>query len=85
VVTETLINRFLDEGALAFVLDMPVLPLLDGYWMRAGRMRAELLSRGRKAKLADTLIAQCCLDHEASLITHNGDFDHFLPAGLKLL
>ena len=85
VVTETLSNRFLDDGAVAFVLNMPVLPLLEGYWVRAGQTRAKLLSRGRKAKLADTLIAQCCLDHDASLITHNGDFDHFVPAGLKLL
>jgi len=85
VVTEALSNRFLADSAVDFILKMPVLPLLAGYWIRAGEMRAKLLTRKMKAKLADTLIAQCCLDYDAPLITHNGDFDNFVDLGLKLL
>ena len=85
VVTEALSNRFLDDNTVAFILRMPMLPLLAGYWRRAGEMRANRLSRALKAKLADTLIAQCCLDYDAPLITHNDDFDNFVDLGLKLL
>jgi predicted nucleic acid-binding protein len=45
--------------------------------MRAGKT---------KAKLADTLIAQLCIDHEVPLITRDRDFSHFQKfCGLKLL
>jgi predicted nucleic acid-binding protein len=43
--------------------------LIDGYWRRAGLLRAMLVKRGHKAKLADVLIAQSCLDHRVLLIT----------------
>jgi predicted nucleic acid-binding protein len=35
------------------------------------------LAKGLKARLADTLIAQSCLDHGVPLITHDTDFRHF--------
>lgn len=85
VVTEALSNRFLDEDTVAFILQMPVLPLREGYWRRAGETRANRLSRALKAKLADTLIAQCCLDYDAPLITYDGDFENFVDLGLKLV
>ena len=67
-------------------LDAPgVLRILDGYWERVGDLRASLLSKGRKAKLADSLIAQVCLDHEALLIERDSDYQAFSElAGLKL-
>jgi predicted nucleic acid-binding protein len=34
--------------------------------------------------LADTLIAQACLDHEVPLVTRDPDFRHFRTAGLRL-
>ena len=78
-------NFFLDDDGIKRILALPVLALLDGYWMRAGRMRAKLLRQQRKAKLGDALIAQICLDCGAPLITHNGDFENFVDLGLKLL
>jgi predicted nucleic acid-binding protein len=61
-----------------------MLELRAGYWVRAGELRANTLREGHKAKLADVLIAQVCVDHEVPLITYDLDFRHFLPAGLTL-
>lgn len=44
-----------------------------------------ILRARRKAKLADCLIAQSCIDNDAPLITYDRDFRHFERAGLKLL
>lgn len=63
----------------------PVLPITEGFWERAGLMRRRLRQKGLKAKLADTLIAQCCLDARALLVAHDPDFRHFaVHCGLKL-
>ena len=67
------------------LLRIPVLPLKTGYWERAGRLRARAIGAGHKAKLADTLIAQACLDHEVPLVTRDSDFRHFGSAGLRVL
>lgn len=56
---------------------LPVLPLIDGYWTRAALLRATILRRGLRARLADTLIAQSCIDNGVSLLTRDGDFRHF--------
>ena len=68
---------------------LTVLPLLEttnGYWERAGALRAKALAKGRKARLADTLIAQSCLDHDVLLIARDRDFRVFAHfAGLKIL
>lgn len=67
------------------ILQLPILPLLDGYWERAGLLRAKVLGKGRKAKLADTLIAQSCLDHGGTLVTRDDDFKIFKQVvGLKM-
>ena len=64
----------------------PVLPVMDGFWERAGLMRRSIRQRGLKAKLADALIAQCCLDARVPLIAHDPDFRHFADhCGLKLV
>ena len=65
--------------------DLPLLEITEGYWERAGALRARILSQKLKAKLADTLIAQSCLDHDVALVTRDGDFRHFAARGLKLL
>ena len=65
---------------------LPLLEIGDGYWERAGALRAKALSKGRKARLADTLIAQSCLDYNIPLIARDRDFRIFATfAGLKLL
>ncbi|MBI2985827.1 MAG: hypothetical protein HYY45_03560 [Deltaproteobacteria bacterium] len=67
------------------VLSLPRLPLLEGYWERVGYLRSEVIRGGRKAPLADALIAQSCMDHDIPLITRDGDFRNFRRAGLRLL
>ncbi len=84
VLSEALSSPAVEEGFVAFVLSLPLLPIDDGYWKRAGELRRSVLETGRKAKLADALIAQICIDNNAVLITHDADFRHFLRAGLKL-
>jgi len=65
---------------------LPLLELTEGYWARAGLLRARLQAHGLKARLADVLIAQSCLDHEVGLITRDRDFRHFVKyAGLRVL
>ncbi|HEX3810608.1 MAG TPA: PIN domain-containing protein [Rhizomicrobium sp.] len=65
--------------------DILMLELTDGYWERAGLTRRLLLQKGLKAKIADTLIAQSCIDHGVTLIARDGDFRHFAKhCGLKL-
>ena len=44
---------------------------------RVGALRADVIARGRKARLTDALIAQSCLDHEVPLITRDADFRNF--------
>jgi predicted nucleic acid-binding protein len=85
VVTELLSDPKLDPIVAALVQDLRRLEILENYWQRAGGLRAEILRRGFKAHLADTLIAQSCLDHDVPLITRDRDFRHFARyAGLRL-
>jgi predicted nucleic acid-binding protein len=63
---------------------LPMLPLRRDYWARTGELRAWLRTFAVKAKLADCLIAQSCIDHDIPLITYDRDFRHFERAGLKL-
>ena len=67
------------------ILELPTLPLTEGFWERAGVLRAKVLRTGRRANLADTLIAQSCLDHHATLVTRDHDFKTFVSAaGLRV-
>jgi hypothetical protein len=86
VLTELLSDPRLSEEALAFLKALPLLAVGEGYWERAGLLRADLLCQGFKARLGDTLIAQSCLDHDTPLLTRDMDFRRFARlAGLKLL
>jgi len=86
VLTELLSDPQLPKRVAALLKDLPLLAVTDGYWERAGTLRSEILSRNLKARLADTLIAQSCLDHDVTLVSRDGDFRHFAAArGLKLL
>jgi predicted nucleic acid-binding protein len=85
VLTEVLSRPTLDEEAWQIVLSIPMLPILEGYWARAGAIRAELKRNLFKANLADVLVAQSCIDFDVPLIAYDRDFRHFVSAGLKLL
>lgn len=85
VLTELLSDPRLRPEVAELLQQIPLLGLLPGFWERAGRLRSSVLAKGRKARLADTLIAQSCLDHETPLITRDTDFRPFRSAGLRLL
>jgi predicted nucleic acid-binding protein len=72
-----------DEANLCAIRLMEIQP---GYWERAGKLRALLLAKRLKPRLADTLIAQICIDSDIPLITRDKNFRHFAKhAGLRLL
>ena len=84
VLTELLSDPELSATVAQALLELPLVGLTDGFWHRAGRLRAKVLAQKRKARLGDALIAQCCIDADIALITRDGDFKAF-PAGLNLL
>jgi predicted nucleic acid-binding protein len=78
VVSELLSDPRLRPEIRLLIHAIPQLAIHDAYWVRAGELRAKLLRRGLKARLADSLIAQSCLDHEVALITRDHDFRNFV-------
>ena len=83
--TELLSDPKLPKAVADLVTALPLLEVSDGYWARAGGLRSKVLAGGHRARLADTLIAQSCLDHGVSLVTSDRDFRHFSKAGLRVL
>ena len=85
VKTEILSGRVMGATAAELVDGVRLLPITEGFWDRAGLNRGLLWGKGLKANLADTLIAQCCIDAGAPLIARDRDFRHFEQwCGLKL-
>lgn len=85
VKTEIMSGRITGATFDELMRGVRLLPITPGFWERAGDNRRLLISKGLKAKLADTLIAQCCIDAGAPLITRDGDYRHFAQwCGLKL-
>ena len=85
VICETLSDPSIPSALVEDIAALPVLLLLDGYWRRAGELRALLIKRNHKAKLADVLVAQSCIDHNLPLVTFDRDFRHYTNSGLVLL
>ncbi len=84
-VTELLSDRSLPPLVELWILRIPLLELTPGYWERAGKLRALLMGHQLRPKIADTLIAQSCLDHQVPLITRDRDFAAFQKhAGLMV-
>ncbi|HET7840212.1 MAG TPA: PIN domain-containing protein [Terriglobia bacterium] len=85
-VTELLSDPRLSKVWESLITELPGLEILPGYWVRAGKLRASLFQSNYRPKVADTLIAQSCLDHDVPLITRDRDFEGFAKvAGLRLL
>lgn len=80
VLTELLSDSALPRPVAELLLQLPLLSPDPGYWERAGRLRARLLAARRKARVADVLIAQSCIDHEVALITRDRDFERLARA-----
>lgn len=85
VLTEVLSDPGLRSDFADLMRVIPVLEIRFGFWERAAETRARVLSKRLRARLADSLITQSCLDHKAPLITRDRDFRHFAEfAGLQL-
>ena len=84
-VTELLSDRVGGAETAAVVAGMKTLTLSEGYWERAGLLRAAVRRTGRKAALGDALAAQACLDSDVAFLTMDRDFRAFSQlAGLRL-
>jgi len=69
-----------------YIKMIPELPEKSGFWVRAAATRKTLLKKRLKARVADTLVAQGCLDHELTLISRDRDFRNFEKyCGLKVI
>lgn len=85
VLSELLSDYSLSAEVRDLLIQIPLVPVRPGYWERAGLLRAAILKRGTKARLADSLIAQSCMDQNVPLLTRDADFKRFLRFGLQLL
>ncbi len=86
VLTELLSDPKLPPALAVSLADVPLLQIESGFWQRAGALRSKLLAKSRRARLADSLIAQNCVDAAVSLITRDRDFRAFAEAaGLRLI
>ena len=85
VLTELLSDSRAARTIGSALLRLPLLSVQEGYWQRAGLLRASILGHKLKARLADVLIAQSCIDASLPLLTRDSDFRHFARwAGLEL-
>ena len=86
VLTELLSDPKLPSRVADTLSDVPMVDIEPGYWQRAGALRARVLSKRRKARLGDALIAQSCVDRGIPLLTRDWDFRSFVnAAGLDLV
>jgi predicted nucleic acid-binding protein len=81
VLTELLSDPKLPKSLAGMFAELPLLEPQEGYWGRAGRLRAKLIAQQHRARLADSLIAQTCIDHGVRLITRDDHFLHFSRLG----
>ena len=86
VLSELLSDPKLPSQVADGLAGLPLIQTTDGYWQRAGMLRAKVLARGRRARLGDALIAQSCVDEGVLLLTRDRDFRAFeTAAGVDLL
>ena len=81
VLSEILSDPKLPHSLMMDLKGIPLLDVLDDYWERTGILRSQILKNGHKARLADSLIAQICIDHDVPLITRDKDFRNFVRIG----
>ena len=78
VLAELLSDPSLSKKAIESICALPVLEITDQkYWQRVGIMRSKLIAKKLKSRLADSLIAQICIDYDIPLVTRDKDFAHF--------
>src|SRR6202011_5026217 len=72
VLTEMLSDPKLPSEVSQSLSELPLIELKPGYWQRAGELRAKVLAKRRKARLADALIAQSCIDQAFLFLRETG-------------
>ena len=85
VLTELLSDPVLPTSVMKTLSDVPAIEIQAGFWERAGALRAKVLTKRRKARLGDALIAQFCIDHGIPLLTRDRDFRAFAAAANLVL
>ncbi len=86
VLSELLSDSKLAKSIIHLLKEVPTLSVGEGYWERVGILRSKIIFKKYKARLADTLVAQSCIDHDIPLVTRDSDFRNFVRfGGLKLL
>jgi hypothetical protein len=78
VLVELLSDPGLPKTFIEKISELPILEPTENFWQRAGVNRSKLIAKKLKARLADTLIAQSCIDYQVPLITCDKDFRHFV-------
>ncbi len=77
VLVEILSDPILPKKFIEKIEELPILEPTKHFWQRAGINRSKLIAKKLKARLADTLIAQSCIDNNIPLLTRDSDFQHF--------
>jgi predicted nucleic acid-binding protein len=86
VLTELLSDPKIPSDVADTLSEIPLIEIESGFWQRTGALRAIVLSKRRKARLGDALIAQCCIDRGIPLLTRDRDFRAFAQAaGLNII
>lgn len=86
VLTEVLSDPGLRPEIARLLTEIPLVEIEPGFWRRAGKLRAVVLGRHRKARLGDALIVQLCLEQGMPVLTRDKNFRAFVEAaGLKLV
>lgn len=81
VLSEILSDPKLPKNLRHFLSQIPLMPVTDEFWVRVGDLRAKVLSKGYKSRIADAMIAQHCVDQNQKLITRDKDFRHYQRFG----
>jgi len=74
VLTELLSDPKLPSELAEALSEVPMIEIGSGYWQRAGELRGKVLTKRRKARLGDALIAQSCIDRRIPLLTRDRNF-----------
>jgi len=77
VLAELLSDPGIGSEVTETLAEVPLIDLEPGYWQRAGVLRAKVLSKRRRARLGDVLIAQTSVDRGIPLLTRDKDFRTF--------
>ena len=85
VLSELLSAKSLKKEVADLLVEMPLVELTDEFWVKVGEARRQILAKGRKARLADSMIAVSCMEKSIPLITRDSDFRHYVEFGLKIL